>query len=471
MSKSNLLTTNFNGYLPPQDIEIEEHILGSIISGYAILKDHLRFFYPEIFYKNNHAIIANMINRMIEDKVESIDIMTLISRLRISGELDEVGGPYHLSQLTNSVSSIHPSHFEEKLMILIQHYVQREVMRFSIEMHTAAVRNNTDTFELISRYDGFLKNINRLFHHNTPISIKDIANKAISEIEQMTVTKIIPDTIQTQWKALNDKINYIEPIDLVILAARPGMGKSAMAMQIAMHNAFTQNKDIGIFNLEMKSRQLVIRMLSTTTKINSRRLKTGDLLDEDIQKLKNTAESWPNRIHIADHPVLTLRNFELAVLKLKSEHNVKLIILDYLQLMNAEKKSNNRVNDISDITRGLKQIALTTEIPIIALSQLSREVEKRKGNKKPELSDLRDSGSIEQDADSVWFIYRPAYYGFKEDKEGNDISNVAEIIIAKHRNGDTSSAILSWDGRYTSFNEISEQENLQDNFDEPFTNF
>ena len=431
--------------LPPQAIDVEEVILGAIMLENNSLMNVIDILKPEMFYKKSHQKIYQSILLLYND-LDGTDIVSITNKLRLTGDLDVIGGPYYIAQLTNRITS--SSNIEKHARIVLQKYIQREIIRIGTQVVQDAYEDTTDVLELLENFEKSVLEINNATIKKPFVHVSVVAFNAFNEILKAKENKGQLYGITTGFSKLDSITNGWQKQDLIIIAARPSMGKSALAVQIAT-NACKSNYPIAIFSLEMSATSLVTRMLSSETKINNNKIKSGNIDSLDIENLKkhnNKICELP--LYIDETPGISLFELRTKARRLKHKYNIQAIFIDYLQLMNPEKERNkNREQEISGLSFGLKALAKELDIPIIVLSQLSRKVEER-GNKRPLLSDLRESGAIEQDADLVIFIYREQYY-VKELEE-----DIAEIILAKHRNGATDTVSLNFLKTFTKFEEL-----------------
>jgi replicative DNA helicase len=446
------------GKLPPQAVELEEAVLGALMLEKDALTSVIDILHPDSFYKDAHRLIFQAIRRLFE-RSEPIDLLTVSNELKKSGELDLVGGPYFITQLTNRVASA--ANIEYHARIILQKHIQRELIRISSDTIKDAYEDTTDVFQLLDRaeknlFDIAQGNIRRNFQE-----MSAMVSEATRLIEAAKKHGTGITGVESGFTDLDRLTSGWQKSDLIILAARPAMGKTAFVLSLARNAAIQFNKPIAVFSLEMSSIQLVQRMISSETGIPSDKLRKGTLDETEWQKLVSmTGRLSEAPIFIDDTPALSVFDLRSKCRRLKAMHDVQMIIIDYLQLMRAdvENKGGNREQEISTISRSLKAIAKELNVPIIALSQLSRAVETRGGSKRPQLSDLRESGAIEQDADMVMFIYRPEYYGLTHDEDNNPTTGVAEIIVAKHRNGATDTVKLRFVDRLAKFTDLDHRD-------------
>jgi replicative DNA helicase len=439
------------GKLPPQSVELEEAVLGAMLLEKDALSSVIDVLSPESFYKEQNGKVFSAIVSLF-NRSEPVDILTVTQELKRSGELEFVGGSYYVSALTNRIAS--SANVEFHARIVAQKYLQRELIRIGTETIKTAYEDSTDVFELL---DHTTKNIFEILDSNVRKQhdkMSTLIAKAIQEIDAAANQKDGLLGVPSGFTALDRITGGWQKSDLLILAARPGMGKTAFVVTMAKNAAVEFNKPVAIFSLEMSSIQLVKRLISSETELSQDKILKGNLEPYEYQQLNERIKKLSTApLFIDDTPALTIFELRAKARRLKENQKVELIIIDYLQLMSGGNDGKgNREQEISQISRGLKSLSKELEIPIIALSQLSRQVENRPGgSKRPQLSDLRESGAIEQDADMVMFIYRPEYYGLEFDEENNPTKGVAEVIIAKNRHGALETVKLRFIGQYAKF--------------------
>lgn len=440
------------GKLPPQAVDLEESVLGALMLEKEAVNEVIDVLQPESFYKEAHQKIYEAIKDLFGDS-EPIDILTVTERLRKKGELEVVGGPFYISQLTNKIGSAANVEFHAR--IISQKYIQRELIQISTDTITKAYDETTDVFELLDEAESNLfrvaeGNIKKNFEN-----MSDLVQQAIKQVEQLSAQADGVSGVPTGFTELDRVTSGFQKSDMVVLAARPGMGKTAFVLSMARNTAVDFNMPVAVFSLEMSSLQLVNRLIASETELDAEKLKKGNLQPHEWQQLNAKVSKLTKApLFIDDTPALNVFELRAKCRRLKSQHDIQMVIIDYLQLMTAGSDKGNREQEISTISRSIKSIAKELNVPIIALSQLSRAVETRGGDKRPQLSDLRESGAIEQDADMVMFIYRPEYYGLNEDEEGNDTTGTGEIIIAKHRNGGLENVRLKFIGNLAKFTNL-----------------
>lgn len=443
------------GKLPPQRLEMEAAVLGALMLEKDALTTVVDILKAHSFYKDGHQRIYKAISNLF-DKSEPIDQLTVVQELREMGELEAAGGVGYVAGLTMHINSA--ANIEAHARVILEAAIKRELIRTATDILRDAYEETTDVFELL---DATEKNIFQVSEDNMRKgvdSMQDLMVKAIKELEEKKHQKDGLTGVPTGFSALDRVTSGWQPSDLVIIAARPGMGKTAFVVSAMRNAAVDFKKPVAIFSLEMSSLQLVNRLISAEAELDSEKIKKGNLADYEWAQLNHKISALSSApIFIDDTPALSIRELRAKCRRLKSQHDIQLIIIDYLQLMSggeAGRPGGNREQEIASISRALKGIAKELNIPVIALSQLSRSVETRGGDKKPQLSDLRESGSIEQDADMVIFLYRPEYYKITEDEMGNPTQGMGEVIIAKHRNGSLETVQLKFIGRFTKFADL-----------------
>ncbi len=454
VTKSNAINQLVDiGKMPPQAVELEEAVLGALMLERDALTNVIDILKPQSFYKEAHERIFSAIEKLFT-RSEPVDILTVTQELKKSGELDLVGGAYYITQLTNRVASAANVEFHAR--IVAQKHIQRELIRASSETIRDAYEESTDIFDLLDKAEKDLFSIVEGNIRKNYDKMSTLINSAMTQIEAIKNNKGSFSGVPSGLTALDRLTSGWQNSDLVIIAARPAMGKTALVLTMARNAAVDFKKPVAVFSLEMSSLQLVTRLISSESEIQSEKLKKGNLEDYEFmqihEKIKKLADA---PLFIDDTPGLSVFELRAKARRLKEQHKIELIIVDYLQLMTAGGEGKgNREQEISTISRSLKGLAKELNVPVIALSQLSRAVETRGGDKRPQLSDLRESGAIEQDADMVMFIHRPEYYNITEDANGGDTRGVAELIIAKHRNGPVDSAKTRYIGQFTKFTDL-----------------
>ncbi len=431
------MSTMVYGKVPPQAKELEEAVLGAIMLEKSAFDTVTEIIKPECFYVEANQLIYRSM-QSLQQKSMPIDILTVVEELKMQEKLDLVGGPYYVTKLTNSVVST--ANIETHARIVLQKFIQRELIRISGEIIGDAYEDSTDVFDLLDDSETKMFNITNNYLKKNFDDIGNVLAKTINRIDELRTKTEDISGVPSGFSTL-DRVTYgWQQTDLIILAARPAVGKTAFALNLARNAALhpTKPTPVAFFSLEMGAGQLVQRILSAESEIKMEKISRGKLEDYEYQQLhtKGVKKLEVAPIFIDDTAALNVFEFRAKARRLVNKHNVGLIIIDYLQLMSGTgDKGSNREQEISTISRNLKGLAKELNIPIIALSQLSRAVETRKESKMPQLSDLRESGAIEQDADMVMFIYRPEYYEIANNEHGESTQGETHVRIAKHRNG------------------------------------
>ena len=465
------------GKLPPQAVELEEAVLGALMIDKNALNEVIDILEAECFYKDAHQEIYKAIKTLFTES-QPIDMLTVSTLLRKNGKLEICGGDFGIANLTQKVAS--SAHIEYHARIIVQKHIQRSLIRVSSEIIQDAYDESSDVLDLLDKAEGKLFEIANGNIKKNYDSAQSLVKEAIERIEFISKQEGLSG-IASGFTKLDRVTSGWQPSDLVILAARPGMGKTAFVLSMARNIAVESKSAVAVFSLEMSSVQLITRLISSETGLSSEKLRKGKLEDYEWQQLHAKIKSLEKApLFIDDTPALSVFDLRAKCRRLVAQHDVKVIIIDYLQLMTAGGDAKgNREQEISTISRSLKSIAKELNVPVIALSQLSRAVETRGGSKRPLLSDLRESGAIEQDADIVSFIFRPEYYGLTEwdDEDGTPCEGQAEFIIAKHRNGGLENIRLKFTGHLAQFSnletdggyetEFTSKMNTEDAFGDP----
>jgi replicative DNA helicase len=439
-----------HGKIPPQAIDLEEAVLGAMMLESNRLAEVIEVLKPEAFYKESHQIIFSAIMRLFGQN-EPVDILTVTEELRKSGELEAAGGPYFITMLTNRIASTANIEFHSR--IILQKFIQRELIRVSSEIIKDAYEDTTDVFDLLDKAENGLFSISEGSIGKSYLDMQSIIAEAIKEISAGRNTEGKLRGVGSGFTELDRITSGWQKSDLIIIASRPGMGKTAFALTMARNAAVDFKKPVAVFSLEMSSIQLVTRLMSSETEIPQEKLRKGTMEDHEWAQLNARITPLIEApLYIDDTAALSVFDLRAKCRRLKAHHDIQMIIVDYLQLMQGSQDTRgNREQEISSISRALKTLAKELNVPVIALSQLSRASEKRSAAAKPILSDLRESGSIEQDADMVMFIYRPEYYKIDVDESGDSTSGVAEILIAKNRNGPLKDVRIKFVSKYAKF--------------------
>jgi replicative DNA helicase len=445
------------GKMPPQAVDIEEAVLGALMLERDALSNVIDILKPDSFYREAHRLIFEAIVQLFNNS-EPVDIKTVVHQLRRNGKLEDVGGAYYIADLTTRVNSA--ANIEYHARIISEQSIKRELIRISAEIQRDAYEDTVDVFNLLDKAEQSLFDVSESHIRKNYDKMSDLLRMAIEEIEEKKDKTDGLTGVPSGFTALDRVTSGWQPSDLVIIAARPGMGKTAFVLSSLRNAAIDFKSPVAIFSLEMSSVQLVNRLISAEAELESEKIKRGDLADYEWEQLLHKTNKLSDApIFIDDTPGLSILELRAKARRLVAQHQVSLIIIDYLQLMTGDSSKNaggNREQEIASISRSLKGLAKELNVPVIALSQLSRAVETRGGDKKPQLSDLRESGSIEQDADMVMFLYRPEYYGITQGEDGMPLNGMGEVIIAKHRNGRTDTVQLKFIGKFTKFTDMDE---------------
>jgi replicative DNA helicase len=461
-SKTNKPTGEYGnlvyGKVQPQALALEEAVLGAIMLDKEAMSIVLDILTPSSFYLEAHQHIYNTM-MFLYGKSLPIDLLTVTEELKKRGQVDAIGGTYYLVELSNRVASA--ANIEYHARIISQKHIQRELISVSTKVITDAFEETTDVFDLLDEAESNLfaitdKNLRKNFE-----SMDNLSAKFLKQIELLSKKEDGLTGVPSGFADLDKITAGWQPSDLIIIAARPAMGKTAFTLSLARNAAVMYNKPVAFFSLEMSNLQLVQRIVAMESELRSENLKVGKLDKNEWAILHNTVDKLSKApIFIDDTPGINIFELRAKCRRLKTQHDIQLIMIDYLQLMSGSssdsKGSGNREQEISSISRALKGLAKELNVPVIALSQLSRAVETRGGTKKPQLSDLRESGAIEQDADIVSFIYRPEYYKLETFEDGKSAAGVAEIIIAKHRNGSIGDVRLNYIKEISKFSDYED---------------
>lgn len=449
------------GRVQPQARELEEAILGALMlekDAYSLISDILK---PESFYDPIHQTIYTAIVNLAVRQAP-IDMLTVVEQLRMDGQLEAIGGPVYVAQLTEKVASA--AHIEFHARIIAQKYLARELIGFSSQITNKAFDETVDVDDLMQEAESKLFEISQGNVKKDVTQINPVIKEAMKLLEIAANRPEGLSGLQTGFMGLDKITSGWQNSDLIIIAARPAMGKTAFVLSMAKNMSVAYNYPVALFSLEMSNVQLVNRLIVNTCEIPGEKIKNGQLAPYEWEQLDfKIKELYDAPLFIDDTPSLSVFELRTKARRLVREHGIKMIIIDYLQLMNASGMNyGSREQEVSMISRSLKGLAKELNIPIIALSQLNRGVEGRTGaeGKRPQLSDLRESGAIEQDADMVCFIHRPEYYKILEDERGNSLIGLAEIIIAKHRNGATGDIMLRFKSEFARFQNVEDEFNV-----------
>lgn len=439
------------GKIVPRDKDLEEAVLGALMlekDAYTLVCDILK---PESFYEPNNRVVYEAIQKLGAAQ-RPIDMLTVTEQMRLNDTLEMVGGPVFIAELTSRVSSA--AHVEFHARIVAQKYLARELISFASNIESKAFDESNDVDDLLQEAEGRLFEISQRNVKKDVTQVDPVINQALQQIQIAANRKSGLSGLESGYHDLDRLTSGWQASDLVIIAARPAMGKTAFVLSMAKNMAINYNTPVALFSLEMSNLQLVNRLISNVCEIDGSKIKSGNLNPIEWEQLMSRIKLLNGApLYIDDTPSLSVFELQTKARRLVREHQVKCIIIDYLQLMNASgMKFGSREQEVSMISRSLKQLAKELNIPIFALSQLNRSLESRTDGKRPQLSDLRESGAIEQDADIVCFIHRPEYYLRSDtDANGNDIRGLAEFIVAKHRSGSIDDIKMRFRARFARF--------------------
>ncbi len=455
IDKSRIISLE-KGKIPPQAVDLEEAVLGAMMIDKKGIDDVIDILHPDAFYDTKHNLIYEAIYALFQNS-EPIDLLSVSSQLKKNAKLDQAGGDFYLIRLTQKVAS--SAHIEFHSRIILQKFIQRKLISISSEIIENAYDETTDVFDLLDDAEAKLFEVTQGNLKKGSEDAGSLVKQALNKIQEISNQDGMSG-LATGFTKLDALTSGWQPSDLVIIAARPGMGKTAFVISMAKNMAIDFGHGVAVFSLEMSSVQLITRMISSETGLTSEKLRKGNLEPHEWEQLNVKVKKLSDApIFIDDTPSLSIFDLRAKARRLVSQHNVRIIVIDYLQLMTAGGKAGgNREQEISMISRNLKALAKELEVPVIALSQLSRAVETRGGSKRPLLSDLRESGAIEQDADIVSFIFRPEYYGMTEwdDDDHSPCEGQGEFIVAKHRNGGLDNIRLKFTGHLAKFSDLEE---------------
>ena len=441
-----------NGKIPPQAIEIEESVLGALLLDQNAITNAIDILRQEYFYLEAHQHIYRAISILFRDG-NPVDLLSVADQLKKDGRFDEIGGLTKLVSLTNRITSA--AHIEYHVRILSEKYIQRELIRVSTETLKDSYDDTVDVLNLLDRTETKFLEINDSNFKSDFHSMDVLLSNTLKEIEANQNSQDETMGVVTGFNDLDARTGGFQKGTLLILAARPAMGKTALALTMARNMAVDFNKPVAIFSLEMTASELMSRLIAAESGIDAKKFKLkGELQDWEKEQLRNKTNALAHApMYIDDNPGLTIFELRAKCRRLKQKYDIQMVFIDYLQLMSGGegmKNGGNREQEISYISRQLKALSKEIGVPIMALSQLSRAVETRGGSKRPQLSDLRESGAIEQDADMVMFVYRPSYYGI-DVENGMSTEGLAKLIIAKHRSGEPGDVNLRFVERFVRF--------------------
>ena len=458
MNENEILPSLYLSKLYPQAIDIEKSVLGGIIIEEDAILEVVNIINVDTFYSSQNKEVYKAILNLFENHLP-IDLRTVIDQLRKNGSLEKIGGEeYVVSLIDRVVSGVN---IEYHSFLILEYAIKREIINISKEILKQALDPTVDIFNLIDTAEQKMLDVSSRNIKKNYSDLNTLLKETISTIDQKRNNKTGITGIPSGFSGLDALTSGWQKSDLVIIAARPGMGKTAFTLSLVRNAAVMNNTPVALFSLEMSSVQLVSRLISAESELDATKINNGQLENYEWEQLKHkTSIISKAPIYIDDTPALSVSELRTKCRKLKVKHDIQMIVIDYLQLLTSNSLFNkgtfNREQEISYISRSLKSLAKELEVPVITPSQLSRAVETRGGDKRPMLSDLRESGAIEQDADIVMFLYRPEYYGlFSEDNDFN-IKGITDLIIAKHRNGPLDTAFAKFINKYVKFEDIKQ---------------
>ncbi len=444
------------GKTPPQAIEIETSILGALLIEKDALAEVIDILRADVFYLPSHQKIYSTILQLFNQN-KAIDLNTVAAYLRKQGSLEEIGGVGYLAQLTHHVATA--EHIETHARLILEYAMRRSLITISSRIQKEAYEDQVDTFDLLDRAEQALFEVSEGNIQKNYDGINSLMQGAIKALESTKERADGLTGVPSGFTAVDRYFLGWQPSDFIVVAARPGMGKTSFLLSLLRNAAVDHKRPVALFSLEMSSHQITNRLISQESDLSNDKIKRGNLKDYEWQQLYHKTSALADApIYIDDTPSLSLSELRAKCRRLKVRHDIQMVVVDYLQLMAGDSSNSryhsNREQEIASISRGLKAIAKELNIPVLAASQLSRAVETRGGDKRPQLSDIRESGAIEQDVDIAIFLYRAEYYGLTEDENGNPTDQLAEVIIAKNRNGATGKVSLRFDASKTKFSDF-----------------
>ncbi len=444
---------------PPSEPEIEASVLGAMLIEKEAVPKALELLSADSFYLKSHKLIYDAMTSLF-DAGEPIDTVTVYEELKKRDQLDEVGGAVYLSKLSQNITSAANIEYHSK--IIIEKQILRGLITSAHEIARSAYAGADDAFDILDNAERKIFEITESHLSKSYQGMDRAVRDAMEYIETIHSSTHQKFSVPTGFYELDELLGGFQKSDLIVLAARPSMGKTALALTLARNAAIDHKIPVGIFSLEMATMQLIIRMICSEARINAHLVRTGKLPHSDGSKLSKTVHKLTDApVYVDDSPAQSVLEIRAKARRLKAEKNVGMIIIDYLQLMSGPQRTESREREISHISRSLKSLAKELNIPVIALSQLNRAVETRT-DKRPQLSDLRESGSIEQDADVVIFLNRPEYYGIEKDEHGESTAGVTEVIVGKQRNGPTGMIKLAFIKEYARFENLATSRQIEE---------
>jgi replicative DNA helicase len=440
------------GRVPPQAVDVEMAVLGAMLLDKGAIAKAIEILDDSSFYKPAHQrIFAGMV--ALFEKSEPVDLITLVEELRRRAELDKIGGEYYLTELTTRVTTA--ANVEYHAHIVLEKALMRQLISSSSEVVGRAYSETEDALDLLDEAEQKIFQISEQRMKKSFISMNTAVHQTMEMLESIHGKHSGVTGVPSGYTELDNYTGGFQNSDLIIVAGRPSQGKTALVLSVARNASILHEVPVAFFSLEMSNQQLVLRLICAEARVDAQSVRTGRLPEDEWRKLSTSiGKLYKAKIFIDDTPALTALEIRAKARRLKVEHNVGLIIVDYLQLMQGPKNAQSREQEISSISRSLKALAKELNTPVIALSQLNRAVEMR-GDKRPVLADLRESGAIEQDADVVLFVHRPEMFGINVDENNEPTEGMAEIIIGKQRNGPTGSARLAFIKQYARFENLT----------------
>lgn len=445
-------TTSAGGRVPPQAVDVEMAVLGAMLIEKEAIAKALEVLDETAFYKPAHQqIFAAMI--ALFDRSEPVDLITLMEELRRRGQLEKIGGEVYLTELTTKITS--SANIEFHAHIVLEKALMRQLISSSSEVINRAFHETEDALNLLDEAEQRIFQISEQRMKKSFVSMNTAVHSTMELLESIHGKHSGITGVPAGFAEVDNMTGGFQKSDLVIVAGRPSQGKTALVLSIARNASVLHNVPIGFFSLEMSTQQLVMRLICAEARVDAHSVRTGRLPEDEWRKLSTSVgRLYKAKIFIDDTPALGILELRAKARRLKAEHNVGMVVVDYLQLMQGPRNVQSREQEISTISRSLKALAKELGIPVLALSQLNRAVEAR-GDKRPMLADLRESGAIEQDADVVLFVHRPEMYGIEKDEDGNPTEGVSEIIVGKQRNGPTGTVRLAFVKQYARFENLT----------------
>ena len=440
------------GRVPPQAVDVEMAVLGGMLLEKEAISKAIEVLDESAFYKPAHQQIFSAMIGLFE-RSEPVDLITLIEELRRRGQLEKIGGEFYLTELTTKVTTA--ANIEFHAHIVLEKALMRQLIASSSEVASRAFSETEDALELLDEAEQRIFQISEQRMKKNFVSMNTAVHSTMELLESIHGKHSGITGVPGGFTELDNYTGGFQKSDLIIVAGRPSQGKTALVLSLARNASVVHNVPIGFFSLEMSTQQLVMRLICAEARVDAHLVRTGRLPEDEWRKLSTSVgRLYKAKIFIDDTPALGILELRAKARRLKVEHNVGMIVVDYLQLMQGPKNAQSREQEISSISRSLKALAKELNIPVIALSQLNRAVEAR-GDKRPVLADLRESGAIEQDADVVLFVHRPEMFGIEKDESGNSTEGVAELILGKQRNGPTGSVRMAFIKQYARFENLT----------------